>query len=389
MSSQYIKFIAAISVLFSSYIHADTLTENISVSGFIAAGFVHIDSNEPDEKTRSSAITEGGLNVSATLPRNIEINGQVLYRDVGELSDYSNFKTVNLDYLTLDWHHSSYSNSEQLVSLGRFKSNGGIYSNTRDIPFTRPSIILSSVIYTEESRSISSHIDGIRLGTTHFTETGDYSIEVGYGENKLDDNFISEILQGDNSDKINGENIYFIDMRYQNNNWLLVSTYHNVDIAFAASLSGDSFGFPNFNFDVETKVALKNLLLGAQYLTQNYEITAEFIKQKAETPSIPMLMAFAPNNLTYKSTGYYLQGRYFLSSDISVMVRYEHLDVDFADMPDIPDVSNTSTFVGQESYGASLTWSISENWQATVDYHLNKSGDIDKKTSLFEISWRF
>ncbi|WP_085296884.1 hypothetical protein [Cognaticolwellia mytili] len=389
MSSLFIRLLIASAFLLSFGANTTDWVDNISTSGFIAAGALNISSNEDDKATKSSSIVEGGLHLSAILPKNIEMNGQVLYRDVGDLSNYSNFKAFSLDYLTFDWRYSGSENSEQVVSIGRFKSNGGIYSNTRDIPFTRPSILLAQPIYTEESRSINSHIDGIRFNSTIFTSQGDYSVEVGFGDNELSDNFISSLLQGDNSDSISADGMYFLDLRYRNSNWLIVSTYHNVEIEFAGAIAGDSFGVPNFNFDINMKVQLENLLLGVQYLTKDFEITAELIKQKATTPMIDIFSSYSSKDLAYKAFGYYLQARYFITPTVSMMARYENLDLDLKDMPEIVNSLTGNALSDSENYGLSLIWLIDENWQIAADYHIRKNMHVDTKYSLIEVSWRF
>jgi hypothetical protein len=389
MSSLFIRLPIATAFLLSYSACATNWVDNISTSGFIAAGALSITSNEKNKAGKSSAIVEGGLHLSATLPENFEVNGQVLYREVGYLSNYPDFNEFSLDYLAVDWRYSGSESSEQVVTIGRFKSNGGIYSNTRDIPFTRPSILLAQPIYTEESGSIYSHIDGIRLSSTFFTKSGDYSLELGYGNNDLNDNFISSLLQGDNSDSISADGMYFIDLRYRNNNWLFVSTYHNVEIEFAGAISGDSFGVPNFNFDINMKVQLENVLLGVQYLTKDFEVTAELVKQKAVTPTIELLSTYSSKDLAYKAIGYYLQARYFITPAVSVMTRYENLDLDLSDMPEIVSSLTENALSDSENYGLSITWLINESWQIAADYHIRKKMGVESDFSLIEVSWRF
>jgi hypothetical protein len=385
MSSLYIKLLIAAAFILSSNTYARDWTDNISTSGFLAAGMLNIDS----EKNTTDVIIEGGLHLNATLPRNFELNGQVLYREFGDLSDYSNFDEFSLDYLTIDWRYNGTENSEQGISLGRFKSNGGIYSNTRDIPFTRPSILLAQSVYTEEFRSIYSHIDGVRLNSTFFTDAGDYAIEVGYGDNELDDHFVSSFLRGNYSNSINADGLYFVDLRYRNNHWLIVTTYHDVDANFSGMIPGDNFGFPGFSFDIEAEVDLENFLFGIQYFTKDYELTAELVKQEASTPQVQGFSQASSEDLTYKTKGYYFQAKYFITQAVSIMARYEDLSLDITYSPQLAAVVKQDALNDSNNYGVSITWSINETWQVSADYHINKSAGEDTNFSLFEISWRF
>lgn len=390
MSSPYIKWpLTTILLALSSFSFAEKWSENISTSGFIATGALHISPGDPEEKSTFDSIVEGGLNMSATLPKNVEINAQLLYREFGSLSDYSEMDVFNLDYLTLDWRFSINDGSEQGISIGRIKSNGGIYSNTRDIPFTRPSILLAQSVYTENFRSIYSHIDGIGFNSTLFTDHGNYSIEMGYGRNDLDDNYVSSFLLTDYANSISSDALYFIDLRYRNNNWMLVGSYHNVDAKFSGSISGDRFGFANINFDIAEDVDLENILLGVQYSNRDFEFTAEWVRQEATTPPITIFNQFSSGNLTYKLDGYYLQGRYFISPDIFVMARYEHLDPKVTFTPIMAEIINPNALVNSENIGMSFTWLINENWQIAADYHISKSMGLSTRFSLMEVSWRF
>lgn len=390
MSSPYIKWSLITTLLALSPLSlAEKWSENISTSGFIAAGALHISPGDSEAKSTFDSIVEGGLNVSVTLPKNFEVNSQVLYREFGSLSDYSEMEEFNLDYLTLDWRFSLNDSSEQDISVGRIKSNGGIYSNTRDIPFTRPSILLAQSVYSENFRSIYSHIDGIGFSSTLFTDSGNYTIEMGYGRNDLDDNYVSSFLLTSYSNSISSDSLYFIDLRYRNNNWMLVSTYHNVDAKFSGSISGDRFGFTNVSFNIKEDVDLENILFGVQYLNRDFEFTAEWIRQKATTPPIKIFNQFSSGNLTYKLDGYYLQGRYFISPEFFVMARYEHLDPKVTFTPIMADIINPNALVNSENIGMSFTWLINENWQIAADYHISKSMGQNTHFSLMEISWRF
>jgi hypothetical protein len=47
------------------------------------------------------------------------------------------------------------------MRVGRIKTAYGLYNTTRDVPFTRPSIVLPQSIYFERTRNLTVSADGV------------------------------------------------------------------------------------------------------------------------------------------------------------------------------------------------------------------------------------
>ncbi|WP_394389179.1 hypothetical protein [Shewanella woodyi] len=66
---------------------------------------------------------------------------------------------MKFDYLFAEY---TYHFGDETVGLrgGLFKNEAGFYSSTRDVPFTRPSIMLPQSIYSDYFRDAQLHIEG-------------------------------------------------------------------------------------------------------------------------------------------------------------------------------------------------------------------------------------
>ncbi|MEZ5578375.1 MAG: hypothetical protein R3F40_02450 [Candidatus Competibacteraceae bacterium] len=66
-------------------------------------------------------------------------------------------------------------------SFGRFKIPFGLYNDTRDVIFTRPTILLPQSIYQERTRDLAISADGGIFYGEHRSNWGDLFLELGVG----------------------------------------------------------------------------------------------------------------------------------------------------------------------------------------------------------------
>ena len=308
------KAIGLIALLSAGNATAIELTENIYTSGFLSVGGANYRSFDQDEHTWQRdwhQIVEGGVSISATLPLGLEFNGQALYRDFAGLSDDSKFK---IDYASIDWRKNLLGFGEQTISLGRVKSGGGIYNQTRDMPFIRPSVLLPNSVYTDDLRSVHSHIDGVRFASNFYIGSGDLRIEVAAGKPDLDDGFVEKFYSFSKKSRWKDADANYFDIRYQNANWLLTFTKTNFDgdinSPFRQTDDGSSLA------STMSKLDLASSSFGVQYQHSDFEVTAEYAKQRVKTYNTDLNI-----NFERKLTGHYAQFRYFLSPQVSLLAR--------------------------------------------------------------------
>ncbi|MFD2989988.1 hypothetical protein [Sphingopyxis terrae] len=68
-----------------------------------------------------------------------------------------------LDYGVVDYQMLASPARTLGVQVGRFKNPFGLYNQTRDVAFTRPSILLPQSIYFDRTRALGLAADGISL----------------------------------------------------------------------------------------------------------------------------------------------------------------------------------------------------------------------------------
>lgn len=379
MYSRLSKAIALLASVSTGSAAAVELTESIYASGFLSAGTANYRSFDPEQNTWQRdwhQIAEAGVSVSATLPFGLEFNSQVLYRDFAEFSADSKLK---LDYASIDWRNNLLGTGEQTISVGRVKSGGGIYNQTRDIPFTRPSVLLPNSVYNEDLRSVHSHIDGIRLASNFYIGAGDLRLEFAFGEPDVDDNFIDKFYSlGKRSRQQNADASYF-DIRYQNANWLLTYTRTNFDTDLHTPMR------PGQNGDIITnsfsKMDLVSSSYGIQYQHSDFEVTAEYSKQKVQAHNNELNI-----DIDRELDGHYAQFRYFISPEISVLLRKEKLEFDVElDIDAIAPIG----LLDSEQYALGVSWRINADWQLNIEGHKSKSDLWDEDLALLQLSWRF
>lgn len=327
-----------------------SLADAVDVSGFIGVGGVKSD----DQEYRN--IVESGFRFSGTLPANFSLNSQILWRDHNDSMD----DDPELDYATLDWQTAS-KMGEQKISVGRFKANGGIYSNTRDMPFARPSIQLSGVIYNEDHRSLYANIDGARLHSVTTTNLGELTTEFGFGAHSSDEELGRSIeIQGSTTRTFSADQSWLWNLKFQTMSWLVNFSYRKLDVL----AEGGS------NPSIYNEVSMDSYILGVQYSRGPWELTSEAILQNT---------AFLQSTEDQSTSGIYIQPRYFINSELAVMARAEHT---------IEDRNNAERKSEQtmNSYALGLSWRPSERWQLSAEIHRNS---LDNTSALAQVAWRF
>jgi hypothetical protein len=113
----------------------------------------------------SNEYSEVGANASWRLTPDLQLSAQLLSHRAGGTDDGD----VRLDYGLLDWTMTSSEEGRSGVRVGRIKTAYGLYNKTRDVPFTRPSIILPQSIYFDRTRNLTVSADGVELSTSSAT----------------------------------------------------------------------------------------------------------------------------------------------------------------------------------------------------------------------------
>jgi hypothetical protein len=110
------------------------------VHGYAAQGFVYSDDNNFFGKSSDGSFDyyEAGLNASVQVHPKLLFSAQAAIRDAGISDDGS----LRLDYAVADYRFLEQVDTTVGVRAGKVKNPLGFYNETRDVVFTRPSILM-------------------------------------------------------------------------------------------------------------------------------------------------------------------------------------------------------------------------------------------------------
>lgn len=163
--------------------------DTLQLHGFASQGWVTTDDNNffgpSSDGNGSFEFTEIGVNASLRPHEDLLVSAQVLSRRAGGDGDDAR---PELDHGLLDYQAVSEPGRTAGVQIGRVKNPFGLYNQTRDMPFTRPGILLPQSIYFDRARSLALASDG---GNVYFEERMDggarLRAQIGVGRPQVDE----------------------------------------------------------------------------------------------------------------------------------------------------------------------------------------------------------
>lgn len=350
-----------LALMFIALTPSFALGSNYNISGFIGIGGEHMDNPAKDD---TQGFLESGVRMSVEMPKNFTLNAQALYTH----KDIPSGNNLDLDYATIDWQFSD-AFGEQKVSLGRFKANGGIYSNTQDMPFTRPSIQLSESVYGDGFRSIYNHIDGIKTDFSYSNEFGTWNLELGYGSHQEDEILRTSALGHPEDVTIyDADRTLLVDLNFQTLSILTNFTYRKIE-------SDTPFEVAQITVQ---RIVLESYIASLQYLTNDWEFTLESILQD---------VSLAKSHETETAFGYYFQTRYFFTPELTILLRFDQSDQYNSEInPSSTENRYRITTTTIDAYTLGVSWRPAEQWQLSAEVH-----QLSNRTTstLVQLAWRF
>ncbi|OYW38880.1 MAG: hypothetical protein B7Z35_06020 [Hydrogenophilales bacterium 12-61-10] len=181
---------------------ADSLGDSFAdtryrIQGFAAQTLISSTNNNFLGESRdvvSTDFTEIGLQ-GFWLPLDaLQLSGQILYRQAGE----SDQEGLRLDYAQADWRFYQDDSTQLGVRLGKVKIPYGLYNETRDVPFTRPSILLPQAIYLDNSRSVLIAAPGAIFHGSTDNAYGNFDATMGWARPDFDSEAVEVVFLGAN-----------------------------------------------------------------------------------------------------------------------------------------------------------------------------------------------
>jgi len=286
--------------------------EDIQIHGFIAQGIIDVNGSDyvNDDQDVSFELTEIGLNASYQVTPDIRLAGQVVYLNGG--NRYS--EGVRLDYLLLEWAMHNTENWQTKLYLGRIKNYHWLYSSTRDVPMTRPSIILPQSVYFDGTRDMSIGGDGGAIATRYSHEDiGDIDITASVGISPISSTQTTLLMGSTSTGKLTHEHdfqgsIYWTPPLSQ---WKFGIATTNADFTYKSGVN-DSF--------IDGGLDLERYYANAEYQAENWTFSIEILQEHI----ILNGLLFPEFVNDAKGQGGFIQGQYNLTPELQLLARYEH-----------------------------------------------------------------
>ncbi len=330
---------------------------NWQLHGAITQGLTYTSDNSfygPSDDDVSLKFTEISLNASARLLPNLRASGQVAYRQAGAQGEKG-----DVDYLFLDYQFLTETPLIAGIRVGRYKLPIGLYNETRDVAFTRPSIFVPQSAYPDRARDLELSSDGALIYTDIFTDGGQWTLELDAGRPRLEKETVETSFQFvPGSVNLDRHRTYGGRLMYQSSDgrWIaaLSRTEANVNYEILTP-------FIAFDIDVDFVYWLASL----QCNIDQWSFTAEYGHMDMRLTSDYVTASLHPLQ-------YYVQATRHLDRHWSVYTRYDNLYWDRRDRSgDTYGQSlNTDTFANfAHDYGFGVRYDINSNAMISGEYH--------------------
>ena len=335
--------------------------EELKIHGFVAQGIIQADDSNfvEDNGDVSFKLTEVGINASYKLNNQLRIAGQGVYLNGGNRYP----EGLRIDYLFVDWQLQNNADWQLKMQLGRNKNYHWLYSSTRDVPHTRPSIILPQSMYFDAFRDFALGVDGIAGMLNTQNSWGEWDLNLSYGSVHVSDkqkaNLLGTYAPGDlKHDKDAQMSLFW---RPHNSQWLLGLSLLEVEFSYDRS-QDDIF--------VDGQQRTRRINLHALYQGQSWELASEWVREHNVLGGL-LFPQYISNT---SSDGGYLQARYFVSPTLTLMTRLDVYDRDRKDRHgkqlEIDSgyrIPYYFGFMDQATLG--LSWKLAKNLQLQGEYH--------------------
>ena len=376
--------------------------DGLQIHGFLSQGYIRTSSNRVfghSEGDGSLDFIEAGVNASWTPLPQLQLAAQGLFRRAGAGHEHD----FELDFGLIDYALLSTADRQLGFRLGRIKNPLGLYNDTRDVAFTRPSILLPESIYLDSLREQFVSSDGALVYGELRSRWGDFSLEVGPVFFRSDNKDLElAIFLQDFPGEFGNDLSYLGRLTYQ-----LDGGRYKLAVSGAEVNSTYEPGSPPPQ-DLEAGTDLFELLiLSAQYNGEHWGFTSEYALRHTEDQGFGCFSTrVCFPDVAFTGESYYFQGMYRVSSKWEAFLRY---DVFYADRDD-RDGAKTEALFGIPSQNLfAKDWTIGARYYVTpalmvaAEYHYvygagwlprQDNPDLtatDKKWDLFAVlvSYRF
>lgn len=327
------------------------------IHGFISQGYTYTSANNfhgDSQNNGSFDFREVGVNSSYRFNQRSFVSGQILSNKAGSSSNGD----LSVDFLLLDYRLVTTNHTRTGIQIGRVKNPFGFYNETRDVPFTRPSIILPQSIYFDRTRDLTLSSDGLHVYSSLDLPSSVLRAQLQAARPRINSEKLENILfKTDTSNEFEAALSYIVKITWEQEG-------RGLNLALSlAQLNSDyisSGGNGMLRFSPR--------IFSLQYNTLNWSITGEYARRPFYFDNIPLL----PEKQDGES--YYLQATWRFTSRLCAVVRRDIAYLDRDDKAGSKREALTggltpaySMFAKDWSLGARYT--INTFWEVALENH--------------------
>jgi len=356
----------------------------LQVSGFVSQGAIYTSDNNYMGATDDAVgfdFREIGAVFSVTPSPVLRFSTQLLSRKAGENDDGS----VEIDHAVISYDFINNADWTVGIRAGRLKSLLGWYNETRDAPFTRPSIFLAPSVYAERVRNSYYFQDGVMLRGEWRHDLNALSWHAGFHRPRVDKDEIAEIapLPNGNVPDTEGKDSWSTGLVYDiDAGRIRFGAFYEVKkIGFdlGGDLSIDTISLADFNgaIDLENHKTVFSL----EY---NFD-RVSFVAERSDTRVVAAVSSKNPAYAAIESKfdqrltspAYYYQVSYRLSERWDFFARYDRFSYDGDDKHGEKLAADTAfNFRGlpafafySKDYTAGVGWHPEADWLVRAEWH--------------------
>ena len=337
--------------------------EQWEINGFITQGYFDSDVNNFNGHSESGSFDfrEVALNTAWRPNKDLLLAGQIMSRTAGDVDGGD----PRVDYALLDYRFSESESGYWGVRLGRIKNPFGLYNDTRDVAFTRPSIMLPQSIYFDKARNLELSSDGAMFYGSYLMPSGQIDSELIMGMPQKDSNVEFAYLNRDWEGSFDDSTGLMWRTMYS-------SLGYGLRVGFTYgwfSLDFDGPDAPPLGAPGDGTIDIDVRLLSLQYNSERWSFTSEYMRQYIDWHALGGVFALDPENT---AESYYAQLEYRLTPEVSLLLRRDVLYIDIDDR----DGLKTQALFGRPphtQYGKDWTvgvgWQVDHNWLLRAEWH--------------------
>lgn len=281
------------------------------IQGFAAQGLIGSTNNNFFGDSRdgvSTEFTEAGLHGTWQPLDALRLSGQVLYRRAGE----SDQDGLRLDYAQADWRFYQSEATQFGIKFGKVKLPYGLYNETRDVPFTRPGILLPQSVYVDNSRDLLLAAPGFFLHGASVQKYGATDFLLGWVRPDFNSESVEYVFLGNTRPgKLEGKGALGARLR-----WDLPT-----DTTLMMTYADAKAGYVPGNADplAAGDVRYRNLLFTLQQRLDTLTLTAEYGEPRGKLSGFGAALPDSARTVQ----AFYLQGEWRFHPSWELMLRHD------------------------------------------------------------------